>query len=96
MRGRPYLDLGRRQTDGGAHWPRQPWTRLGRWRPDRLDEAAKHHHVGRLQPRLQRPPDKDTRMFGAVSPAQGPPAPNYRALEERVEQTRHHLPGLIR
>ena len=96
MRGDADRRLGRGQADGGAHRTRQPRAGLGRRRPDGLDQAAEHHDVDGLQPRLQRPPDEDARMLGAAATAQRATAAHHLALKQRIEQTGHHVAALVR
>ena len=53
-------------------------------RPDALDQPAQHHHVDRLQPRLQQAPDEHARMLGrrrrrAAPGGCAPPSPSSTA-----------------
>ena len=96
MRGDADRRLGRGQADGGAHRAGQPRAGLGRRRPDGLDQAAEHHDVDGLQPRLQRSPDEDARMLDAAAAAQRAAAAHHLALQQRVEQPGHHVAALVR
>ena len=84
------------QADGGAHGSGQPGTGVSGRRPDTLGEATEHHDIGGLKPRFEQPPDEDTRVFCAVSPAQRTAAAHGGTLEHRVQQARHHVEPLVR
>jgi hypothetical protein len=60
--------LQRRQSQLGSQPRRQPWIGRRQRRPDPFVEAAEHHEIGTLQPRLEQAPDEDARMLTVRRP----------------------------
>ena len=83
--------LRRGQPDLGPHRPRQPGAGIGRRRPHALDQAAEHHDVRALQPRLQQAPDEHARMLAPV----GRPRSARRLRTASPSSTASSRPGSV-
>ena len=85
------------QAGARPHRPAQPGAGLGDRRPHAFHQPAEHHHVDRLQPRLEQAPDENARMLDeGVAATQGAAAAHHLAFQHRIEQRRQRAARLIR